>query len=308
MTPTLRPYSPKGDPTPAKRNRTYDPASRSRADTRIRETRRPGNLISVWLVAQQSSHPDAHLIEPWLLETIVQIVTVYTRPGDGVLLLAPPTGPGESGPDPATPGTRAGGGPLPALIEAAQAGSRLGATLEVRTAISDFAVHAAEHTSPAEPQSVHRLSSRSISPAPTGRQPGRDPNTVGPDRFDAVIVLYDPRDPDWLATIPWGGLVTPSGVLAFITLSDFPLGDQVDPEGFVTRIADHAGLAPLDRVVLLQTPVREGALVPRPELPDPAPADTALCAAVARHTRVHADLLLFARPRQAGGPVREERR
>ncbi|MEU6573581.1 hypothetical protein [Streptomyces sp. NPDC046805] len=284
-------------------------ASGCRAEThRPRRPKRPG---SVWLVAQHPGHPEARLIEPWLMETIVRIVATYTRPGHRVLLLAPPpTDPGTPN-HRATPGIRTRGGLLPALIEAAGAASRLGRTLEAAHPASEITVRTAADAPPLWPQSVHRLPPESVSPTPTGRRPAHvccRPTAVGPDRFDAVIAIIDPHHPDWVPDVAWDSLLAPSGTLTFITHSDQQRGRLIDPGARATRAARSAGLALFDRVVLLHIPVRHGALAPDPNLPTALPAEDASCAPVPWHTRVHADLLLFARTRHAANQIGEDRR
>ncbi|MEV1082231.1 hypothetical protein AB0I98_28960 [Streptomyces sp. NPDC050211] len=244
------------------------------------------------------------------METINRVVATYTRPSHRVLLLAPPTGPGMPAPDRATPGTRTGGGPLPVLIEAAGTARRLGRTLEAVTAAPDFDAHATADTASPGWQSVHRLPPESVPPAPTGHRPvrrRRGPTAVGPDRYDAVVALVDPHHPEWVPDVSWGSLLAPSGVLAVITHSDHRRGRLIDPGGLVTRAAHAAGLAQLDHVALLQVPVREGALVPEPDPSAVLPTDDAPCAPAPCHMRVHADLLLFARPQNASDPMGEER-
>ncbi|MFB9509597.1 hypothetical protein ACFFS2_30835, partial [Streptomyces aurantiacus] len=235
----------------------------------------------------------------------------YTRPSHRVLLLAPPTGPDAPTPDRTTPGTRTGGGPLPALIEAAGTASRPGRTLEAATTAPDFDTRATADTASPGWQSVHRLPPEPVPPAPTGHRPvrrRRGPTAVGPDRYDTVIALVDPHHPEWIPDVSWGSLLAPSGILAVITHSDRQQGRLIDPGGLVTRAARTAGLAQLDHVALLQIPVRDGALVPEPDLPAVLPRDDTPCAPALWHMRVHADLLLFARPQHTPDPVGEERR
>ncbi|MEV0220668.1 hypothetical protein [Streptomyces sp. NPDC050704] len=308
MTPP-RPQSPHRAPTPPDQHRPWPmPACRSARIHRLRRPRRPG---SVWPVAQHPSHPDARVIEPWLTEAIIQVVATYTRPSHRVLLLAPPTAPGTPTPDRATPGTGTEDGLLPALIEAAGTASRLGRTLEAAATDPDFDTRTAEDAASPAWQSVHRLPAESVPPAPTGHRPirrRRGPTAVGPDRYHAVIALVDPHHPQWVHDVSWGRLLTPSGVLAVITHSDRRRGRLIDPGGLVTRAVGSAGLAPLDHIALLQLPVRDGALAPEPDLSAVLPSDAAPGVTTPRHIRVHADLLLFARPPHASDPIGEERR
>lgn len=105
-----------------------------------------------------------------------------------------------------------------------------------------------------------------------------------------------------------GRLLASSGLLAFITHSDRQGGRLIDPAGLLTRTARNAGLPPLDRVALLQIPIRDGALAPEPAPPAVLPVDDEPFAPVPWRMRVHADLLLFARPRHGVDPMGEEPR
>ncbi|MBQ1091390.1 hypothetical protein [Streptomyces sp. B93] len=91
----------------------------------------------------------------------------------------------------------------------------------------------------------------------------------------------------------------PSGVLAFVTHSDCQGGRLIDPGIVVTRAAWGTGLAPLDRVALLQVPILNSTLAPSPDLP---------CSSAPWHTRVHADLLLFTRRQRPAEPRVVDRR
>lgn len=309
-TPPPRPQPPHGASTPPAwhRPRRPLPACGSAGTRQPRRPKRPG---SVWLVAQHPGHPDARVIEPWLMESILWVVATYTRPGHRVLLLAPPTDPGTLAPDRAVLGTRTGGGLLPALIEAAGTASRLGRSLEAVNTASQIPARTAAEAPSLGAQSVHRLEPESIPAAPTGHRPVRGrcgPTEVGPARFDAVITIVDPHDPDWVAGVSWGGRLAPSGILAFITQSDRQRGKLIDPGGLVARAARGAGLAPLDRVVLLHIPVRDGALAPEPDLPTVLPTGDAPGGPMPWHARVHADLFLFARARHAANYTGEDRR
>ncbi|WP_405657717.1 hypothetical protein [Streptomyces sp. NBC_00079] len=258
-------------------------------------------MASVWPVAQGGC-TNAREIKGWLLEAIVQIAADYTSPGHRVLLLAPPSRVGSAGRGEPTPFTSLpSGGLLAGLIEAAESVSRLDRTAEARSADLCAQAHAPGGERPAAPESVHGPALEPISSAPTGHRPADRRQTavpVGPSRFDAVIALVDPHDPDWVSRITWSELLARSGVLAFITHSDCMQGRLADITSLLTHTAHRTGLTALDRVVLLEVPIRFGALATEAEadLSDsgtPAP----------HHVRVHSDLLLFTRPASAAETV-----
>lgn len=154
-TPLPRPYPRHGSSAPPDRRQPCLVPACGRPHTH--RPRYARHLGSIWPVAQDLGHPDVRLIETWMLETVVRVVATYTRVGQRVLLLAPPTRPGTLSPDRATPGPRTGGGLLLDLIEAAEAASRLGRTLEARTFTTKTAVCTTGDAPPPWPQSVHRL-------------------------------------------------------------------------------------------------------------------------------------------------------
>ncbi|AXK36428.1 hypothetical protein DVA86_31430 [Streptomyces armeniacus] len=261
-----------------------------------------GRRGSVWPAAPEADHPEAETLPGWLLGAIVKIVALYTQPGQRVLLLAPPHGGarGTTEREFASCCAESGSGLLTGLTEAAQSAASLGRTLHVRAAHPAGATLGAGTDVPKGPQSVPRLAPTPAYPTPTPTDPPHPTGPTGaagpgPDRFDAVITFVSPRATDWVATTAWSALLSPSGTLSFITHSDREQGRLIDPSGVLTDTAHRAGLSVLDRVVLLEVPIRRSALatsdLPAAAGSPPAQADTA----GPPHTRIHHDLLLFTR-------------
>lgn len=232
------------------------------------------------------------MIDGWLLETIIRITANYTQPGHRVLLLAPPTQSVKVAADPSTRWkARSGRGLIVGLIEAAGAVARSGRTVAAHTAT----------TLPAlvdPPIGRHRRAGQSAAPESAGdRSPagGRAATVGDPDLFDAVIITVDPDAAEWANAIAWDRLTTPHGILAVITHSDHAQGRLRDPSEQFVRAVRGCGLTWLDRIVLLEVPVREGVLVV--DLPAWAtpPLHATPGTSTPRHARVHSDLLLFTR-------------
>jgi hypothetical protein len=282
-----------------------------RHSSRQRTHRRPTRPASVWPVAQDG-HPDAQTIPAWLLNTIVKVVNTYTMPGDQVLLLAGPTpcGDPKGGRGQFAAGRRESvSGMLPGLIEAAGTAARLGRPTEACTTEHVVGVRSAAARPPSDPKLAHRPTPQSADSEPTDHRPARHqdgPTESGTDRFDAVIVMVDPRATDWVLTVVWNTLLAPSGILAFITHSDHVAGRWTDPSILLAQTARHAGLAEIDRIALLEVPVRDGALA------SPASSWAAMTLTAPtgepRHVRVHSDLLVFAQPQPEEHHAEQERR
>lgn len=247
MTSSPGPHLPAGDPTPSDGRQPILLLSHGCAGPRSRRAQRPNRPSSVWPVALHPSHPDARPIEPRLMEAIVPAVASYTRPGERVLSLALPSGPGM-----ATPGPRAGtrGGLLPVLIEAARFVIRLGRTLEAHTAAPHVAARTAEGTSPTKGESAHRLPLESVRLTRADQRPfrrWRGLTAVRADCFDAVAVSVVPHYPDWGASVSWSVRRESCDLLALVTHGDRQRGRWSDPDGLATHTACGAGMTPLDR-------------------------------------------------------------
>lgn len=161
----------------------------------------------------------------WLPHAIATIVTGYTRPGDRVLLLAPPVITHHPPTGMASTTHRSPTDPVSGLHDAAPTVARLGRITHTRTA-----------NPPTKPESR----SRSI---------------PGPEHFDAIITTVDPCATDWIPGTAWTDLLTPHGTLAVITHPDSSDGRLVDPLGRLVNTLRHHGLGWLDHIILLETPL-----------------------------------------------------
>jgi hypothetical protein len=191
----------------------------------------------------------------WLPAAVERLVVTVSRPDDPVLLLTePPLGqtapPAETGDDELSEELAASAGTV----------ARLGRRVQIRTAPAD------------------------ASPRRTGPWSGPDPVTgpgPDPDRFMLVVTVVTPTRLGWFTRIAWGGLLAVGGTLAVVSRCDSLGGWLVDPTVELATAAGRGGLALLDRIVLLEVPLRE---LDRPAAPIPA-------GVVAQ--RVHSDLLLL---------------
>lgn len=277
-----------------------------RARRRSRRSARAPRPATVWQCGGDDPRDGTAVLSGWLLNTIVKIVTGYSKPGDRVLLLAPPST--ATGPVRCTRVGR-GTGPYDGLHEAAWTIARLGRGIQTWTAhpprtVADFHPDTdpvADPARAASPRSEPAVRARTDH----GRQPARTrftqdsadkslPPGAGPDRFDVVITTVAPDHPNWTRDTDWRSLLTPHGIAAIITHGDNRTGRLVAPTSRLVSTLSDCGLGWLDHVILLET------------LPDsdhrPAPEG-------ARRRRAHHDLLLFARPggpSEAGGAERGE--
>lgn len=256
------------------------------------------NPGSVWPAVPEAGHPETETFPGWLLGAIVKIVALYTHRGQRVLLLAPPH---EGANDTneracASCWDESGSGLLTGLAQASQSAARLGRSLHVRVADAGVAFGAGADA-PTGQRSVFRLAPTPADPTPTPTGPSGQTgaNGQGPDRFDAVITFVSPNAVSWVGTLAWSALLAPSGTLAIVTHGDRRAGRLIDPSGILTDAVHRSGLTALDRVVLLEVPIRRSALAtpvpPAAAGPRSAPADPAH----PPHTRIHHDLLLFTR-------------
>ncbi|ABW11973.1 hypothetical protein Franean1_2543 [Parafrankia sp. EAN1pec] len=191
----------------------------------------------------------------WLPAAVERLVVTVSRPDDPVLLLTEPSlsRPGR----PAEPGDDELGEELAACAGTV---ARLGRRVQIRTA-------------PADPSP--RRSGPASAPDPVAG-PGPDP-----DRFLLVVMVVEPTRLGWFTRIDWGGLLAVGGTLAVVSRCDSLGGWLIDPTVELATAVGRGGLAMLDRIVLLEVPLRE---LDRPASPIPA-------SVVAQ--RVHSDLLLF---------------
>ncbi len=237
----------------------------------------------------------------WLLAAVEQLVTGYTRPGDPVLLLSVP---GRDGV--AAYGLDSAGD---LLSEAVWSVARLGRAVRSRPAPA-VAVDGGRSRRGSEsgpgPGPGPMLDPADGDPGPDwtpAGDPGSDWTAVGdsgPDRtragdagrFALVIIAVTPSGAGGVDMDGLAALLTPTGTLAVITNSDSRGGWLIDPTGELSDAASHAGLALVDRIILLEIPL-DGPAPP----PDPLPARMVA-------ERVHSDLLLFMTV--AGAPPRPD--
>jgi hypothetical protein len=210
--------------------------------------------------------PPAHPDRPdagWLQAAVDQLVATHTRPGDPVLIVAPPPPLAETG----VPFDEPRVGPADLLDATGRAAVRRGRRVQVQPAPAASA------------------------PRPSGSGPGPVAWDDGPeaDACPLVVTVVEPIRAGWVAAVPWPRLVAAGGVLAVVTHSESLYGLLIDPTATLTAATTRHGLALVDRFVLLEVPLDD--LDPRPT---PLPRGT-----VAR--RVHSDLLLFA-PVLSAGP------
>jgi hypothetical protein len=248
---------------------------------------------ALWPLADAEPLPGTARLAGWLGRTILNLVTGYTRPGDRVLLIAPPE---------ATRAAARSAYPYAGLTEAVWTVTRLGRGTDTATA------------SPAPDDAgdpcgaVGRPHSRSASgsrlgrvgcPTPTDRD---HPDLSDPDRvgarprgtFDLIITAVQPYATGWLAHTDWDSLLADTGTLAVVTHSDSDGGRLRDPIAAIVDTFRSQVRGWLDHIAVLDRPLPAAARVDltpgcesgRPVTPtagqDPMPL-----------RRVHHDLLLF---------------
>lgn len=313
MAPTHGPDSAEGHPP---EHNQPDPATpiplpRAPRTGRLRTVRlalrhpRPPRPSTVWPCAQDDLHEGAGLIATWLLTAVVKIVTIYTQPGQRVLLLAPapfadPSAAGSS----AGVRTRTAPGPYAGLLEAGWTVVRLGRGIQTQTAGPALAEIDRDSTGPVvESESGPRPHAAGLDPDDRSRpspdgglDPDRAATGLGPDRFELIITAAEPRTLDWLRPADWADLLTPTGTLAVVTHSDYSRGRLDDSAAPLVTAAHHAGLRYCDRIALLRVPVRHSVLaVGSTDSHGPARTTHGPVTTAVRHTQVHDDLLVFTR-------------
>ncbi|MDI5969856.1 hypothetical protein POF50_011000 [Streptomyces sp. SL13] len=258
----------------------------------------------VWAVAL--GHPESRTAPDWMLNAAERIVEHYSPAGGRVLILAATAVPE----DPRTRGmlnddaaARHRGRRMIPLMEIAAAGARLGRRLEVR-------LHDEPESGPAniptEPdRDSHAPMPGMVLPPESDLGPDSGLSAVGPgdaadratttlsdpgaDRFDTVILIAHKPAPVAVPSVTWSHLLRPGGALAVIT-HGYASGNREGSLGTALRRSAAAdGLVQIDRIPLLEEPIRHGA---------PAPGRPT---SFAEHDgppwpRRHADLFLFTMP------------
>ncbi|MCK2241844.1 MULTISPECIES: hypothetical protein [unclassified Crossiella] len=213
-------------------------------------------MATVLPCARHSSGPPS---TAWLLTAIIKIVTVYTRPGQRVLLLAPSCSGlplASIGPEVRTPSRHR---EYDCFLEARWAVFRLGRTVQVR-AEGQAAAHPGDSSPPhAEsesgpgllPAAPSRLGDGEVSPD----QPADAITSPGLDSFDLIIIAVESSASDHPELRYWPSRLTRRGTLAVITHSDRTASGFRDPTGTVVRTVRESGLCYLDHLALLREPV-----------------------------------------------------
>lgn len=271
------------------------------------------SLSTVWPCAQGGTGP----LADWLLTAVVKIVTLYTEPGQRVLLLIPPIARRTT--FGAVDAERCPGRDedlYAGLREAARTVVRLGRSVQVHTAGSIEAPTDGSVGSPTTdclatlsgpsvriPESASHVDGASPDPVDIDRSDSNSP--TGPtsrlvadlsDRFDLVITTVDPHASNWARSGKWDRLLTAQGTLTVITHSDRRVGRLTDPTGSLVHRIRETGLVYLDHAALLRVPVRHSSLDAGT---NPTTTHHRVAAgttdAPPAPTQVHSDLLVFAR-------------
>ncbi|UJW32602.1 hypothetical protein L3Q67_02080 [Saccharothrix sp. AJ9571] len=234
---------------------------------------RPATL---WPFADVEPLPGTARLAGWLGRAIITLVTTYTRPGDRVLLLAPPA-------------------PIRARSEQSYAGlaeavwnvTRLGRDADTATAAAapDYAPGLADPSSitdaesasrprlsrPGQPAACQSAVESAHGPQRTDRHPG--------GRFTLIVTAVNPDSADWLHHTDWDTLVAPRGLIAAFTHGHRHGSRLLHPHSAIVNTLGDRGFRMLDHIAVLDAPL------PRPSDGPHPPAG-----------RNHHDLLLFTRP------------
>jgi hypothetical protein len=279
------------------------PDHRHRPGIRVQTPRSP-RPASVWPCAAGSHHEGTDMSGGWLLTTVLQIVTTYTRHDDHVLLLsasAPLHTPAQRPPAPDR--EQHAGGIVAGVDEAAWAVVRLGRRVHTLPAArtdtdTDTLTPIIEpiSTDGSEPTRRHAKSgcprtAKARAGQHTSLRAGTERDHSG--RYQLIITVVEPRAVRPAPARGWADLLHPRGVLAVITHSDTSAGRLIDPTGAVVRAAHHAGLAYLDHIALLHNPLRRHAPDTTDPTGSPPPLPLGHRRRAAPAVRVHSDFLIF---------------
>lgn len=258
---------------------------------------------TVWPFADVDQLPGTAQLAGWLGRVIVTLATRYTRPGDSVLLLNPPT--------PRHQPTIFDHGRTPdhytGLAEGLWTVIRLGRNTETATA-SPALDQPPDPASPAGSLDRDRRARRGEPPA-KNLEPGtllnRHSETDGhpsgvvrgrAEQFDLVIAAVHSHDLGWLDRIDWNAILTPSGMLAAIMHSEQRNGRLHDPIRTVVRTLRNHGWSWRDHIAVLTQPLPEPTnttINPSPRQPRAMNPTTAPGAEPPPVRLIHHDLLLF---------------
>lgn len=240
----------------------------------------------------------------WLERAVVKIVTTYTKPGQRVLLVAPP--PTRPSPDRwnTTAARRWPPDAYQILSETNWTVSRLGRSVQVtlvEPATQDPPHRRCSASGPLRALSPRRAASSGVRHGVPDRQADRigagtrtgtdarsdRPNYV--ECFDLILTAAHPLDHAWIATRNWRQHLRPNGTLTIITNSDISEGRLADPITSLVTTLSQQRMRLLDHAILLTSP---------PAHPQDVLAGFSGRAArrPLRHRPNHHDLLVFANP------------
>lgn len=264
---------------------------------RRRRGRQAKHWATVWCCHTDELPDGLGLLAGWLFQAIVRITTRYTRAGDRVLLLAPPSPPGPDGP-------RGGShhDPFTGLVEAAWTLTQLGRS--VHTWNGDRPENReSDRTSPPEQSKSGPRPDRpaaAVVPDQPRAPADAEPN---PDRFDLIITTVLAETVDQVQDTAWADLLMPSGVLAVITHGDCFAGRLRDPStALVSTMRSHF-LYLRDHVIVTEVPLIAAitSQVDESDSHSGPPSESVPVAPV----RAHSDLYVFT-PSQPSIPPRNE--
>lgn len=256
---------------------------------------------TLWPLAEAVPLPGTALLAGWLGRTIVTLVTAYTRPGDRVLLLAPPAALRRR---PPAPDWSSHSDCYAGLSEAVWTVIRLGRGVDSATAAP-----APDHPdAPAVPTARNAVESGSGPRLiPHGPRPSTDhvdqsdrPTACTNHRpdgpFDLIITAVQPHDTDWLTHTDWDAILTPTGAIAAITHSDSQGSRLRDPVATIVNTLRVHGRRWHDHIAVLTQPLGDPTAAtahPSPVSPSPMERATASTTGPLPIRSVHHDLLLF---------------
>lgn len=262
---------------------------------------------TLWPFAGADQLPGTARLAGWLGRVIVTLVTGYTRPGDRVLLLNPPTPSRRWSTFLATRGLD----PYDGLTEAVWTIIRLGRGADITTAAPapDYLFthtdvtrrHAVESASGPRLQRLnqHALADDHHESDRRAARAERRPD----DRFDLIITSVHPHDTNWLAHTDWTTVLTATGTIAAVTHSDSASSRLMNPMPAIVGTFRSRDWRWLDHIAVLTEPLPAPTNAPTAMSPIAVPVATPAATSRVEQLPIrtaHHDLLLFAAPPSTG--------